>query len=102
MKEVSSDRDEYDRIKVVESHKTLLISESDFRILKIIKLIKEKRIDRNCVFSIEMKFLPVIDQRTPVIFFWCLKVFKYQFILNSYFGKYLKLSLLTSRKLFLF
>jgi hypothetical protein len=102
MKEVSSDRNEHDRIKVVESHKTLLISESDFRIHKIIKLIKEKRIDRNCVFNIEMKFPPVIDRRTSVIFFWFVKVFKYHFILNSYFGKYLKLSLPTSRKLFLF
>jgi hypothetical protein len=90
MNEISSDRTEHDKIEVVESHNTLLISETDFRIDKIRKLIKKNRIDGNYVFNLEIKLPPVIDRPTPVIFFWCLKVFKYHFILNSFFGKYLK------------
>jgi|LakMenE18May11ns_1017448.scaffolds.fasta_scaffold9932442_3 hypothetical protein len=90
MKKIFSERTERDEIKVDRSRNTLLISESDFRIDKILKLVNKNRLVGNYVFNIEINFPPVIDKRAPVIVFWYLKVFKYRFILNSYFGKYLK------------
>ena len=91
MKKFCIDVEEIGKIQTpVKLKDARIISITKFRILKTRRLIRKFKFNSNKSYKLDIYLPPIIEQSTPVLISWLLKIFNSKFILNSTLSTYLK------------
>jgi hypothetical protein len=77
----------------------LVISHKNFRIKKIIRLIKKIKFEPNTPYKLDICLPPILERSTPVLIFWLLKIFGSKFASNSSLSTYLEYNWLNHKSL---